>query len=449
MKRIALTLLLWQSVFCMQGQETLTLEDCREFAIQNNKELRISETKIEIANQEQKAAFTKYFPQVSAMGTYMWNQKDINLYDFSRLGVLEQFVPQAAKDVLHLDIENVWIGNINLVQPIFMGGKIVNYNQITKYVAELARSMNNLKLQEIIYHTDEIYWQVVSLINKKKLADNYVGLLSQMDKDVNLMIEEGVATKADGLSVKVKLNEAEMAQTKVNNGLALTRMLLMQICGLPLDKEFTLADEQVDNFRVETSTTTLADMNAAFQNRMELKGLDLAKKIYKKKEAIVLSEALPSVALMANYMVMNPNSYNGFKNEFAGSFHVGVVLRIPLSGWWENSHKRNAARAETLIKTLEMEDAREKIELQVNQSVYKVNEANKKLTASIRTMEQAEENLRMANLGFDEGVISSLNLMQAQTAWVAARSNLIDAQIEVKLSKVYLSKAMGKLSIEK
>ena len=124
------------------------------------------------------------------------------------------------------------------------------------------------------------------------------------------------------------------------------------------------------------------------------------------------------------------------------------MVKVPLSGWWEGSYKRNSARAETRIKSLELQDAREKVELQVNQSVYKVNEANKKLIASTRNMENAEENLRHANLGFEEGVIPALNLMQAQTAWVSARSSLIDAQIEVKLTEVYLTKAMGKLKVE-
>ena len=108
---------------------------------------------------------------------------------------------------------------------------------------------------------------------------------------------------------------------------------------------------------------------------------------------------------------------------------------------------RGKNRLLTRIKSLELEDAREKIELQVNQSVYKVNEANKKVTASSRNMENAEENLRHANYGFEEGVIPALNLMQAQTAWVSARSSLIDAQIEQKLANVYLTKAMGKLSV--
>ena len=398
---------------------------------------------------------TKYFPQISANGAYMWNQKDLNLLDMGQLSssltsslgglaqlpVVQQTVG-AINDLQHLDIQNVWVGNVALVQPVFMGGKIVTYNQITAYAKELALSMNDQKLQDLLYKTDETYWQVVSLVNKKKLADAYVELLRKTDEDMAALIAEGVATQADGLSVKVKLNEAEMAQTKVNNGLALSRMLLAQLCGLPLTDTLTLADEQLDNFPVEERTTSV-DVNQAFMNRNELKSLDLASKIYKKKERIVLADLLPTVAFSANYFVTNPNLFNGFKNDFAGMFNLGVIVRVPITGWWEGSYKRNAARAETRIRQLEWEDAREKIELQVNQSVYKVNEASKKLAASNRNMENAEENLRSANLGFEEGVIPALNLMAAQTAWFSARSTLIDAQIDMKLTQVYLNKALG------
>ena len=458
MKRTILLLTFVVTVSCMHAQRMLTLEECRNLAIQNNKELQISGEKIKMADNEKKAAFTKYFPQLSANGAYMWNQKDINLLDMgalssslsSSLGGLAQLpmiqhLMSGVNDMQHLDVQNIWVGNVSLVQPVFMGGKIVNYNQITKFAKQLAESMNNLQLQDLIYKTDETYWQVISLVNKKKLADAYVDLLRKMDSDVTAMIYEGVATEADGLSVKVKLNEAEMAQTKVENGLALTRMLLAQICGLSFEEDLSLADEKLDNFPVET-TQASADLNEAFMNRNELRSLDLATKIYKRKERIALAEMLPNVALAANYFVTNPNVFNGFKNDFAGMFNVGVMVKVPLSGWWEGTYRRNSAKAETRIKTLEWQDAREKIELQVNQSVYKVNEAGKKLIASSRNMENAEENLRRANFGFEEGVIPALNLMEAQTAWVSARSSLIDAQIEVKLTEVYLSKALGKLS---
>lgn len=439
----------------VSAQQTLSLQECRDLAVKNNKELRIAEEKIRMADYEKKAALTKYFPQISANGAYMWNQKDLNLLDMGQLSsslasslgglaqlpVVQQTV-SAINDLQHLDIQNVWVGNVALVQPVFMGGKIVTYNQITAYAKELAMSMNDQKLQDLLYKTDETYWQVVSLVNKKKLADAYVELLRKTDEDMAALIAEGVATQADGLSVKVKLNEAEMAQTKVNNGLALSRMLLAQLCGLPLTDTLTLADEQLDNFPVEERTTSV-DMNQAFMNRNELKSLDLASKIYKKKERIVLADLLPTVAFSANYFVTNPNLFNGYKNDFAGMFNLGVIVRVPITGWWEGSYKRNAARAETRIRQLEWEDAREKIELQVNQSVYKVNEASKKLAASNRNMENAEENLRSANLGFEEGVIPALNLMAAQTAWFSARSTLIDAQIDMKLTQVYLNKALG------
>ena len=439
----------------VSAQQTLSLQECRDLAVKNNKELRIVEEKIRMADYEKKAALTKYFTQISANGAYMWNQKDLNLLDMGQLSsslasslgglaqlpVVQQTVG-AINDLQHLDIQNVWVGNVALVQPVFMGGKIVTYNQITAYAKELAMSMNDQKLQDLLYKTDETYWQVVSLVNKKKLADAYVELLRKTDEDMAALITEGVATQADGLSVKVKLNEAEMAQTKVNNGLALSRMLLAQLCGLPLTDTLTLADEQLDNFPVEERTTSV-DMNQAFMNRNELKSLDLAAKIYKKKERIVLADLLPTVAFSANYFVTNPNLFNGFKNDFAGMFNLGVIVRVPITAWWEGSYKRNAARAETRIRQLEWEDAREKIELQVNQSVYKVNEASKKLAASNRNMENAEENLRSANLGFEEGVIPALNLMAAQTAWFSARSTLIDAQIDMKLTQVYLNKALG------
>lgn len=439
----------------VSAQQTLSLQECRDLAVKNNKELRIAEEKIRMADYEKKAALTKYFPQISANGAYVWNQKDLNLLDMGQLSsslasslgglaqlpVVQQTVG-AINDLQHLDIQNVWVGNVALVQPVFMGGKIVTYNQITAYAKELALSMNDQKLQDLLYKTDETYWQVVSLVNKKKLADAYVELLRKTDEDMAALIAEGVATQADGLSVKVKLNEAEMAQTKVNNGLALSRMLLAQLCGLPLTDTLTLADEQLDNFPVEERTTSV-DVNQAFMNRNELKSLDLASKIYKKKERIVLADLLPTVAFSANYFVTNPNLFNGFKNDFAGMFNLGVIVRVPITAWWEGSYKRNAARAETRIRQLEWEDAREKIELQVNQSVYKVNEASKKLAASNRNMENAEENLRSANLGFEEGVIPALNLMAAQTAWFSARSTLIDAQIDMKLTQVYLNKALG------
>jgi len=350
------------------GQEALTLEQCRQLAIANNKELKVAEAQVDRATQERRAARTKYFPQLSATGTYMHNSKSLELVDYSRLDAMTaalmpkllpllmkypkvaQAIPQLMgelKDLTHVDIRNIWIGDVSLVQPVFMGGKIISYNQITAYARELAESMHDAKLQDVICRTDETYWQVVSLANKKKLAGRPRPCRRPRRQAPPAMTPAGVATKADGLSVKVKLNEAEMAQTKVNNGLALSRMLLAQLCGLDMEQPPMLADERIENFAVQP-TTAQADATEAFAHRPELKSLELATKIYHKKEQIALAEMLPTVALTANYLISNPNAYNGFKKDFAGMYNVGVLVRVPLSAWWEGTYKRNAARAEVV-----------------------------------------------------------------------------------------------------
>jgi outer membrane protein TolC len=463
MKRFIFLLILSGLPCCMYAQKVFTLSECRALAVQNNKELQISGEKIKVANQERNAAVTKYFPQISARGLYLRNEKNLQLFDVDALGAkippeligdLMNILPDKYKPYLmalpdelkkaaELDIKNLWVGNLSLVQPVYAGGKIASYNQITNYAGQLAETQNDTKLQEVIYLTDETYWQVISLVNKKKLAASYVSLLQSMDGDVQKMIAEGVATRADGLSVKVKLNEAEVMLNKVENGVSLSRMLLAQLCGIPLEEEIQLADETLERLPVGSQSPLPVHKEDAWANRSELKSLDYVIRIYKKKETIALSDALPNVAFTANYLgttLLHPN-------EFSGMWNAGVIVQVPLSGWAESTFKRNAARAETVIRQLEKEEVKEKIELQVNQSVYKVNEANKKLTAATRNLEHAEENLRYARLGFEEGVIPSLNLLEAQTAWVSASTELIDAQIEIKLTEVYLSKAMGNLTV--
>jgi outer membrane protein TolC len=160
---------------------------------------------------------------------------------------------------------------------------------------------------------------------------------------------------------------------------------------------------------------------------------------------ILKSGNLPKVALTGGYMVSNPNVFNGFEKKFAGVWNVGVLVHVPIWNWGDVAYKVRASKGATTIANLELAEAREKIELQVNQSNFHVNEAFKKLEMAKKNTEKADENLRTANLGFREGVISSTTVMEAQTAWLQAQSQKIDAEIDVKLSQVNLQKALGTL----
>lgn len=481
MKRITSLLLLLGATLSSYAQQVLTLDSCRALALANNKELRISLEKVNAAHYEKKAAFTNYLPKIDLTGGYMRTQKEISLLSdeqkqsIGNMGTnlgnqlqqlvaanpglaagLQELLPgavagltdglnavgQGLVDAFRTDTRNMTVGAATLTQPLFMGGKIIAYNKITKYAERLAESQHATGMQDLILQTDQVYWQIISLVNKKKLAENFLELVQKLDSDVDKMIKEGVATKADGLSVKVKVNEAEMMLTQVDNGLNLSKMLLCQLCGLPLETDFQLADESMKDLPLP-NTYTEANVSTALSNREELKSLELASEIYRQKVNVVRADFLPSVALTANYLVTNPSLVNGFENKFRGMWAAGVVVKIPVFHWGEGIYKVKAAKAEANIARYKLEDVKEKVELQVTQNSYKVNESAKKLAMAEKNMEKAEENLRYANLGFKEGVIPTSNVLEAQTAWFSAQSGKIDAQIDVKMSELYLNKSMG------
>ena len=483
MKKLFLLTILLSLTFIVKAQSFLSLDSCRALALANNKDLLISNEKINAAHYQHKAAFTNYLPSFSATGTYMRNQKEFSLLNNDQkaalsglgtnlagplqqaAGIIAQLHPEIASqipalgasltsafneagsslvDALRTDTRNVYAGAITLTQPLYMGGKIRAYNKITKYAEELAQQQHQGGMQEVIMSTDQAYWQVISLVNKKKLAEGYLKLLQQLDSDVEKMIAEGVATKADGLSVRVKVNEAEMTLTKVEDGLSLARMLLCQLCGIDLSSPITLADENMEDIPLLTPETHF-DMSTAYANRPEIRSLELATQIYKQKINVTRAEHLPSIALMGNYMVTNPSVFNSFENKFKGMWNVGVMVQIPIWHWGEGIYKTKAAKAEARIAQYQLQDAREKIELQVNQSAFKVKEASKKLVMATKNMEKADENLRYATLGFKEGVIATSNVLEAQTAWLSAQSEKIDAQIDMKLTEIYLKKSLGTL----
>jgi outer membrane protein TolC len=175
-------------------------------------------------------------------------------------------------DAFHTDTRHMFGGSIMVTQPVFMGGAIIAMNKMADLGEELAANSADARRQETLYQIDQAYWQVVSLHHKQKLAEGYLNLVKKLDDDVQKMIREGVATRSEGLSVSVKVNEAEMAVMKVNDGLTLSKMLLCQLCGLPVDEQVTLEEENAEQLAASTTPTEFHKTDY-LENRPELKML--------------------------------------------------------------------------------------------------------------------------------------------------------------------------------
>ena len=326
-----------------------------------------------------------------------------------------------------------------------MGGAILALNRMADINEDMMQYSADVRRQAVLYGVDQAYWQVVSLKHKQELAQGYLDVVKKLDSDVQKMIAEGVATRANELQVAVKLNEAEMLVTKVEDGLTLSRMLLSQVCGLQDSlavPSFKLQDENLFDIAVDTSYV-VSDKNDAFSRRPELGQLEIAADIYHEKARIEKAAYLPQVAFVAGAMVSNPNGFNGFQNKFAATWSVGVTFSMPVWSWHEGRYKVRATEAEAAMATYRADDVREKIGLQVSQETFRVNEAVKKLRLTQKNLEQADENVRIANLGYQEGVIVLSDVLQAQTAWLQAHSDKIDAQVDVMLTRAALNKALG------
>lgn len=462
MNRLLITLSLVAMMLPAKAQQTLSLDSCLSLAMSNNKQLGAARIAQTVAENTRKAARTKYLPHIDAMAGYEWMSKEISILSnenktmLGNIGSLSgMFDPQTAAvvdamgkklaDETRTDTRNIFMGSVMLTQPVFMGGAIIAANKIADINETMAENSAEATRQGIVNSVEQTYWTVVSLKHKQQLADNYLKLVQKLDGDVQKMIGEGVATRADGLKVSVKVNEAEMQLTQVNNGLTLAKMLLCQMCGLPSDTAITLDDEDKQAYRNTAADAPIADDDNNTGMRPELKMLQNAIDISRQTTRLMRAANLPQVALTAGYLITNPNIYDGFEKKFAGVWNVGVMVRVPVWNWFENAYKVRASKAATTMAMLQRSDMQEKIDLQVCQSRFKVKEAAKRLAMADKNVERAEENMRCANLGFSEGVMQTTDVMEAQTAWLQAKTQKVDAEIDIRLARTELKKALGRL----
>ena len=476
-----LVLFLISSPLAAHAQRVLTLNECRALALDNNKQMQVSRVKQSIAENLRKSARTKYLPRVSAIGAYEFTSREVSILNkdqkelLSNLGevftsaiehevaklpldpatiqeVSQMAAPyvsaaqgtisnlgQSLNEALRTDTRNAFAGSILVTQPIYMGGAIKTMNRIADIQEELAANTLEARRQATLYDIDNVYWQVVSLRHKQDMTESYLNLVKKLDHDVEKMTEAGLTTRSDKLSVQVRVNEAEMALAKVIDGLSLTKMHLCQLCGLPIDEPIELADEKADQIAPPATMPTAMSID----NRPELHLLQNAIDLTHQEVNLLKAENRPQVLFTGGYAVTNPNAFNGFQHRFGGFWHVGLQVRIPIWNWGDVKYKIQAAKEATTVANLELEDVREKIELQVSQNRFRVSEANKNLALAESNIVNAEENLRMAKRGFEEGVVTPTTVMEAQSSWLLAHTQKIDAEIELQLSHTDLLKSLG------
>ena len=429
-----------------------TLQACRELALSSGTSSKSQEEAQLAAKYNRQAALAAMFPRISANGSYMWNSRkmhlissetpytfgDINIDPESAVGQLIADAYQQVYDKMTLDLTHVVVAHVGITQPIYVGGRLIHLYKIAKASENIAAIESNAKRDEVIYKVDEAYWRVVSVSKKKALAEQYYQLLCQLENDVKVAQESGLATQADLLQVTTKRGDAEVKRLQAENGLTLSYMALAQVCGLPLSTVFVLDESGLAETSLPFDSINTA---TAVANRTEMQILEETQKIAKSNAMIMAAGLQPNIVASAGYLYTNPNADDGVSNKWDGKgfFSAGVVVNVPIVHADDILRYKAAKHAANAV-ALKTEETRELLTLQTTQANQKLTEAQQKIALARLTQNNAAEVLRMAQASYEAGLITLSELMQAQTAWLAAASDLVDAEIEAKTTETQLRK---------
>lgn len=464
-------------------QQTMSLAQCRRMAVEQNHKIQQAEAHQNAIGSLTRAAQTQLYPKASFTGAYLHTNKDFQLLDqdvflpvvphevyqqgIGSLQTNPELMEQALvttdffgqqvpvlddegnplfkeyaylpKDEVGLGLQNMYLLNVGVTQPIYTGGKIRAMVDIAEQTAGLFEARKELATQEVILQTDQYYWNVIALQEKVWLTRAYQKMVDTLIYDLQNLYHEGIITRNEVLKAQVKRNSITLMLTRAENGLALTRMALNQTLGLPLDTVLVLqADERIE-------PSLLADEKNGI--RPEIRMAEQAIQIADGAVKLMRSRFFPDIAMVANYTYMNPNPYKGLAHSFGGDWNVGVMLNVPIFHWGDKQHTLQAAKYEKQAAQAKYDEAQELVNLSVTKAQFSLQEAQKRLELTLASLAQAEENLKVTRDNFSEGLVKTTDVLEAQALWQEAHSDFIEAKTEVHLAISEYQKAKGILMV--
>ena len=438
-------------VCCMWGlgvsaQRTYTCEQLVDSARANNVAVTNGRLGIEAAQQQRKEAFTKFFPNVSATGLWFNANKamaemNINMAEniSPEVGAaLAQSMPPEllaamAEPMNMAMMKHGSIASVMAVQPVFAGGQIVNGNKLARVGEEVSRLQLQMADDEVETKVSQYFWQLVTLEEKKRTLAAVDTMLADIHKDVSLAVKAGLVLRNDQLQVELRRNEVESQRIKLENAMALLRMLVTQYCGLK-DNDFQLSVPQ----DMPSPLTLKCDHEQALAATPEYQLLDKQVEAAALQRNMAIGEQLPSVAVGAGY-----NYHNLLGNDQSFGM-VFATVSVPISGWWGGSHaiKRKKIAHQQAVE--QMDDNAQLLRIRMQGAWNDVEEAYRQLDIAKRSIAQAEENLRICRNTYRAGTITMSDLLQAQLLYQQALDKRTDALSDYQNKVVAYRHAVGR-----
>jgi outer membrane protein TolC len=414
MKRIIISILCGIIALPAFSQERLTLERCKELALENNAQAKNAELSIKAAEQQRKEAFTKYFPSVSATTAGIIFSKPLMTQEVAT-GY------PAPNDKVQVDlIKNTLVAGVVAMQPVFAGGQIINGNKLAKTGLEISRLQKQMTKNEVLLTTERYFWQLVSLKEKRKTIENSETLLNRISSDVKVAVEAGLTTRNDLLRVELEQNRLASGKLKVENGLQILKQAFAQHIGLENDA-FDIQQPEM-----ETPPSPVGEGSGDIQHRPEYQLLEKSVDVARLQHKMEIGKHLPTVAIGAGYNWVKMDLSR--QTEQTKNFGLALVtVSVPISDWWSGTHAAKRKKLEWQQAENTKREKSDLLQLQMQQTDNELNEAYQQILLAQKSISSAEENLRISHDNFNAGLITLSDLLEAQNLLQQSRDQYTEA----------------------
>ena len=439
MKKIITILLCSVSCGFAAAQGTYSLDQLKQLAVENNYNLRSARSAIQQSKELKSEAITKYFPTVSAFGAGMVANKNLIEMELNLPEKLQTLIPATSKLPSSVGMmKDGVLGSVTAMQPVFMGGMIVNANKLAKVGVEASELQMEVSEDQVELTTEQYYWQMVTLKEKQQTLITIRDMLVQLEKDVNNMVRVGAVNRNDLLQVQLRRGEVESAQLEIENGLSTISQLLAQHVG----KTDEAIDVTVpDGFSIgsvpELPAALRQDHQTALAATPQYRLLEKNVESQKLQHRMKIGQNLPSVGVGATY------SANNLMDKWSNHAMLFATVRVPISSWWGSSHAIKKQSLALQDAKEQMQDNGQKLVIRMNNAWAAVETSHKKLLIAHDAITQAEENLRLNRDYYRVGSTKMSDLLLAQQQYQQARDRYTDAFADFQTKQLEYRQATG------
>ena len=433
---LATLFMLSSSVFSQGECISLSLADCRQMALEQNEKIKTAQNAVDKAKLDRQIAFAQYLPKLDGSFTLV-HMKNIDLLDQDLIG-------------LSLQTRGTYLAGITITQPLYVGGQITAANRLANIGQTVSQEQQRKTRMQVIADVDNAYYTLIAVRSKVQMLEAYERQMQSLYDQVKLATDVQMATENDLLRISTKQNEINYQLQKARNGEQLCGLALANVIGSDFEKTIIPTDTVL-------TASVPEQLSEDFSTRPDLL---LLQQQVKASEVLVKksrSNYLPTVALVGRYAHYNNLKLNGglnlpeigsfgFDHTISGGNPMALLsISLPLFHWGAELKKVKKAKFDLSDAKLQLQQNERGMRVEVRRAVQNVTDSQRMVETAIVGRQQADENLRVMRQKFDNQMCTMTDLLDAQSQWQQARSNLIEAQTQQKIYETEYLRVTGRL----